>query len=792
MPEMPLHEIIRIRPHHLRAVRLEDDLANSDLLAGYTLTAQALAALGRMVDGLSGNARAWILTGPYGSGKSFFALFLAHLLDAQQVGHAEAWEMLEQADPLLAGRLQEQIGGNDGFITVAVTGARAPLQACLARGFERVLARGNYVSELGRSLAVARQADSRTFLGWINTFLETLGQAPTSARGVLFLFDELGKALEHAAAHPYESDVYLLQELAEFAARSDERPLIFTGILHQAFEQYAVLLDSAAQREWAKVQGRFEDIPFQEPPVQQMRLLARALNDEGDSPGYRTTFDNTMQVVEIAGWRPAMMNAPEFAALIRRIYPLHPSVFVALPYIFRRLAQNERSIFAYLTSQEPFGFQEFLARHTSGEFLRLPDLFDYLAANYQGRIYAGGRARPLTEALERLENTSNLSPLETELLKTISLLNWLGEVSTLQASEAMILSAFYAPGWDEAALRAGLNALQRRSLIVYRRFNETYAVWQGSDVDIEERLHAARTAQGMAFSIADILQDYLPPRPLLARRHSYQTGAQRFFDVRYVDSYNLDKVSLTPSPEASGLVFLCLPGTLSEIERFTQWAQIESVCAHPEIVVGIAGRAIRLKELAQELRGLHWVRENTPELRDDPVARREWRTRLAAIERAIRLELDEAVNLHQVSALAGCQWFRQGVEVSKQVRRGLSALLSEISDALYPDSPRVWNELLNRRELTSQGAAARRILIERILTHAKRPLLGIEGFPPERSMYETLLRKGEMHRLEGERWRITAPAANDLRLTAAWQAMYDFVFTGLSGPCTGFSYCCSW
>lgn len=33
-----------------------------------------------------------------------------------------------------------------------------------------------------------------------------------------------------------------------------------------------------------------------------------------------------------------------------------------------------------------------------------------------------------------------------------------------------------------------IERLKHRSLLVYRRFNRSYAIWQGSDVDIEERL----------------------------------------------------------------------------------------------------------------------------------------------------------------------------------------------------------------------------------------------------------------------------------------------------------------
>ena len=48
-------------------------------------------------------------------------------------------------------------------------------------------------------------------------------------------------------------------------------------ILHQAFEQYANKLAKSQQEEWAKVQGRFEDIAFVEPTEQVLRLVGSAI-----------------------------------------------------------------------------------------------------------------------------------------------------------------------------------------------------------------------------------------------------------------------------------------------------------------------------------------------------------------------------------------------------------------------------------------------------------------------------------------------------------------------------------
>ena len=58
-------------------------------------------------------------------------------------------------------------------------------------------------------------------------FESTLQAAVKSgARGLLLIIDELGKLLEYAASHPDDGDVFILQELAEAAARSESPFLV--------------------------------------------------------------------------------------------------------------------------------------------------------------------------------------------------------------------------------------------------------------------------------------------------------------------------------------------------------------------------------------------------------------------------------------------------------------------------------------------------------------------------------------------------------------------------------------
>lgn len=779
---------LHIRQSGLRSVNVEEDLGDQSIVEGYILTTQARACLKRILNQFNGNSpgRSWTLTGPYGSGKSYFSLFLMNLMGTVQNAHSSVLSSLKKVDPVLAKQAVQTLnhGSTKGLLPVPITGYRAPLQECLKHGLllslERLNRDGRIKPLLEELMGWTQETESRVVINWLKRFIEIITRPEYGYLGIMLVFDEMGKPLEHSATHSEMSDVYILQELAEYASRSGDKPFVFIGVLHQAFDRYAIHLDRSAQREWSKIQGRFEDIAFQEPPAQQIRLLASAI--DYDNPRLITRVLKGQQASAKgavgSGWVPSLIKSEEFVELSARTYPFHPTALVALPYIFQRLAQNERSIFAYLASFEPAGFQEFIQRNPIGRFIRLPEMFDYLFANFQGRLFASLRARAITETMERLNSTPNLNELEAALLKTIGMLNWLAEISHLQANEASVIASLLSNETTGAKIRQALRKLAARSLIVYRRFNKTYSIWQGSDVDIEERLQKAQQQLTGAFSFAAAVQEHMPPRPIVARRHSFLTGTLRYFEVRYVDSTTRDQVDLTLSPGASGVVLLCLPLNLSEAEDFNKWAEQAVFRDRPDIVIGVAERTGRVTELLYELRCLDWVEKNTPELRDDPIARRELRTRFAEIQSLIQNSLDRSLSIYHLRNSVDCHWFHAGKQVTSTRNRGLSHLLSKICDALYNQSPRTWNEIVNRRLLSSQGAAARRNLIEAMLTHASEKNLGIEGYPPERSMYESLLKASGLHRLaENGKWVFAPPGDDPLNLQPAWQAINEYVFT---------------
>ena len=164
-----------------------------------------------------------------------------------------------------------------------ISGERAPLSLGLLRGLVQGLTASNGTippaSLTRKSQKLLETAEKGTLpsASEITTLFESATNVicESGGSGLLVVIDELGKFLEYATQQPAQGDMFVLQTLAEFADRSENTPLLLMTILHQAFERYAERAGKSQQEEWAKVQGRFEDIAFSESTEQVLRLVGQ-------------------------------------------------------------------------------------------------------------------------------------------------------------------------------------------------------------------------------------------------------------------------------------------------------------------------------------------------------------------------------------------------------------------------------------------------------------------------------------------------------------------------------------
>ena len=142
-----------------------------------------------------------------------------------------------------------------------------------------------------------------------------------------------------------------------------------------------------------------------------------------------------------------------------------------------------------------------------------------------------------------------------------------------------------------------------------------------------------------------------------------------------------------------------------------------------------------LKGLVEAARDLASHQDALKQAQSDDVgwvARRELAERAAAAA----MRLDAAVEASYGVGASEVRWYTVGKDSEANPRlintaaerrkgtRALAAVLSDVCDRRYPLTPQVRNEMLSRRALTSQGAKARRDLLEAMIEHPGEPRSG--------------------------------------------------------------------
>jgi hypothetical protein len=770
---------VKVRPGFLRATNIEHHDAK---VGHYIPTGRALDVLGRLSRSVHGDApgRAWSLTGPYGAGKSSFAVFLRVLLGPPGAVRDEADERLRTASQAAGDgvlRARDTAGATArGFLLATTTCQPESVTDSLLRGLDR----GASEYWTGRKPKAVTEALTHARTARTPRAVADAASALSEHAPVLIVLDEFGKTLEHFArtAGSSEADLFVLQELAERPA--GEHPVLLLTLQHLAFDDYVRGAAVAQRREWGKIAGRFEDVPFLETAEQSLRLVAGAL----ETP---TTTTKTVTTRRRAWARDAHEQLlklglehrlPGGADTLQDCYPLHPVALLALPGLCAQLGQHGRTLFTFLASREP---------HTLGDFLdctlvpggsaplpslSLAEVFDFFAG--PGRALSTAAGPRWVEIEARVQEAANLCEEDRACLKTVGLLNLLAESAGLRASADIAAYALSPADTTPAAeWRRRLEDLEGRGWLTYRGFADEYRLWQGSDVDLRTRIADARE-QLRSTSAAGLLATLHAGRPLIAGKHTQRVGMLRYFTPGYADTTTRTLTPIGAADPADGAVIFYLgePATLDALQLGED---------DRPVVAATSTCAAAVQDAAVEAAAALAVLDQR-EVAADRVARRELQDRVAEARRHLTTTLDEAFRPDG----PGVRYFRRtssGWEpLTVQAGTGLSRLLSDVCDQAYDHSPEIRNEMLGRRELTSQGAKARRELLEAMVTRHQAEKLGISGYGPERAMYEALLRHTGLHAQQDDgTWAFSNPKPGDT-LNQAWGTLAIATNSALDAP----------
>lgn len=563
---------------------------------------------------------------------------------------------------------------------------------------------------------------------------------------LLIYIDEFGKFLEYASKHNPDKELYFLQQLAEFVS-ADGRNILLLTTLHQSFEGYSAQMATDLQkREWRKVKGRFKELTFNEPVEQLLYLASEKLRGSSKTSRRFTKLAKEKHIL------PFKMK--ELDKVEKSLAPLDIISASILTKALQDYGQNERSLFTFLESDV-----------TNKEWIHAAEVYDYLVNSFYSLLQSpyGNKHYKNWEAFRNAEERCELLIADSvdcgkALVKTISLLQIFASKSSQVDDE--FLKSYLSEIYSKQELNSALKGLLQKKIIKFTKFDKSYKIIEGTDVDFDIELSKAEDAVDRSFDIVANLKEHFDFPVIQAKAISYKKGTPRLFAFEISD---IPKPNLSPIGAIDGYINLIFSdelkiGDLKEISLENQDA----------ILYGFFSNSNVIKDYLYEIRKTKKVLNDNSE---DHVAKREFERILHANEKLLSHEVMGSLYTDKV------RWFFEGKEIKKiNGPKKLNSVLSDICESIYPAAPVFNNELLNKHKISTSIHTARKNFFKHLTENWQEEEFGFaqDKFPPEKTIYKSLIADNQIHSIQKGTWELIPPNSNN-GFDKLWKVSEEFL-----------------
>ena len=566
--------------------------------------------------------------------------------------------------------------------------------------------------------------------------------------GALFIIlDEFGKHLEYAVQNDTSKEVYFLQKLAEFVNAEDRDIIIITSI-HQNILSYSNSLSKNQRDEWKKVQGRFYELPFNEPIEQLLFLVAKAS---------KSVKKNDVRTFELANKHNLFSSInPNSDSLESSLYPLSFVSGYVLASALQRYGQNERSLFTFLNS---IYFSQVKERNLRFE---LEDLYDYLFQHFYSFLVDKGNPdfnkwSGIKIALERSENIVEINRNVSE-----AFLKSLGLLSIFSKAGARLNESFFTDYLDyvfsKKEIKGALKTLEKNKIIRYSKFDDSFKLFEGTDLDIERAISEAENKID-GIDVLKKLNTHFTFPARIAKAETYKKGTPRLFKFELTNRPHKE----TPENHIDGFINLIF----SE-KSLSQKEMSESSITKLPILFGYFTNTSEIAATLNEIEKTEEVLRNIED-QNDRVAIRELNAIINSHKNLLEHYVMDSLYSSKVS------WFENGRSVEIKSGREFNKILSQITERVYPVTPVLHSELINRHRTSGSISFARKNYWNALVNHNTEEDLGFpeDKWPAEKTIYHSLLKKTGIHRSQSDSWELGKPNREEFSTVMAGESGFS-------------------
>ncbi len=591
-------ELITAKRDYKYSANLCFDLRNENRLAEFIPDITTTEILGEYLYGIISktNVHSRILYGSYGTGKSHLLTVLCALLgqiNTDGKAFESFLESLAEYDAELAGYIRLFVSNQKPYFVVPVYSdhnefdrcisfslkkefANRHIDVCFKSSFQEALelletwengresaGRLNEIvndmnidlEDLKNGLCYYRDEDEKTFReifsrmtfgatfisqsGSLSDDLDTAGRLiADDYQGIVFVFDEFGRYLEDQRE---KIRVKSIQDLAEYCDHSDYNTHVIL-VSHKQLSLYTEKMGKGLNEEWKKVEGRFRATSVNARYDQCLSLIPHIIPKTDKWQVFSAKFEKELQQLSGRAYDfKGFLHPGDGRNPFLDGFPLHPVSLFVLERLSKRVAQNERTFFTYLVSDEENALFKQLEQFDTQEFhfVGLDLIYDYFEQNIRSYY----RTDEIYETYKKLQYALNKlrsdGPVRTQIkiLKTIAVINMIADTTVL-ASDRVTLK--YVTDERETVIDEVIDQLEQMKIIKFMRQYGYYDFFDSSVYDFDAMIEDKIRGITMEMVITELNQHFIN-FVVYPYEYNFRYHMKRIFIPVFIQNQKLNK-----------------------------------------------------------------------------------------------------------------------------------------------------------------------------------------------------------------------------------------------------------
>lgn len=811
-----------------KSVNIRYDYGNAAKVKDYIASQDSLELLGKFVWSTASHAvnRSNILIGAYGRGKSHLILVLLTLLCAKDRSScAHILAQVKEYDVDLYDYLQDYIENNQRLLPIIISGNSDSISQSFLKALQEALQReslddlmpnthfdaalkmirswktdypetycqferliGEPVTTFELNLHEFNEHYYKTFVSLYPTLTSGSTFNPFTNmdivdlysdvteklhefgyEGLFVVYDEFSKYLEANIKTASISDTKLLQDFAEKATRSGSRQMHLLLITHKDIHNYIDMLPKEKTDGWRGIAERFEHHEMSGNVEQTYELIGKVICKDNDyytelKKQYANAF--YMLYADVQEQKLFIYKTKdEIKALVDECYPLHPVTLFLLPRISEKVAQNERTLFTFLASNQKHTLKEFLQNQGQEFFWMTPDyIYDYFEPQFKKESYQSEIRKIYTtasSALKRVEKNS----IQEKIIKTLAVVSICNEVNVLPANDTTLAYVYLHVGYSNIELAEALTTLLNTHLL-YRESNSGFLVLKdGMQYNMEQLITDTVEKIKMRFTVEEILNKAMTDKYFYPTRYNEDCAITRYFRFDFINETVLYK-GMTLDKTSDGVIYGIILNTDSSVDEVRKYLTQNDSNTFRQVFV--------LPKEYHAISDIAYRYQAIIELRESNVYEGSAKEELIFQQEDMEIVLKNFFIHYTIPEQLKSEYYHNGHLQSIYRKTQLTNLLSNICYNTYDKTPIINNEMINKDTVEKSIVSARNKIVDGLLETHLQPMLGLSGNGAEVSLTRALLVNSGILEETEEGVKVRTHGLADENLQYVFDTIYTF------------------